>query len=188
MATSLPDGRRGQLLAVALGVVVIAAVWVGVVAPVIGWLQEQSERLGQRQVLAQRMAELAATLPALQSRAAARHVTGPAPSAVLDGNTDAVAGATFQQLLQQMAIGAGAYLSSVEVLPAEAVDGYRRIGLHVAVSAPWPVLLQLLQSVEQASPPMLVDDLRLHEPPLHNAALPMDVSFTLLAFRGGAAP
>jgi general secretion pathway protein M len=186
MASSLPNGRRGQLLAVALGVLVIASVWVGVVAPAVGWFHDLGDRIGQRRVLAQRMAELAATLPSLQSRVADRNATGPAPRAVLDGNTDAIAGAAFQQLVQQIATGAGANLSSVEVLPAEPDGGYRRIGLHVALSAPWPVLVQLLQSVEQASPPMLVDDLHLNAPPLRNAALPMDASFTLLAFRGVA--
>jgi general secretion pathway protein M len=107
---------------------------------------------------------------------------------VLAGETDAVAGAALQLLMQQMAIGAGTSLSSVEVLPAESVGGYRRIGLHVALAAPWPALVHLLQSIEQATPPMLVDDLRLHGSPVANVALPMDASFTVLAFRDGKAP
>lgn len=188
MMGSLPDGRRGQLLAVMLGLAVVAVVWAGIVTPLVAWHAEQAERLEQRRVLARRMAELATTLPALQAQAASRHVTGPAPSAVLGGNTDAIAGAALQQLVQQMATGAGTSLSSVDVLPAEAVGGYRRIGLHVALEAPWPALVHLLQSLEQATPPMLVDDLRLRGSPLQNAALPMDASFTVLAFRGGSTP
>jgi hypothetical protein len=35
---------------------------------------------------------------------------------------------------------------------------------------------------------MLVDDLRIHGAPLRNAALPMDASFTVLAFRDAKAP
>lgn len=131
------------------------------------------------------MAELVETLPALQAQAGGREATGPAPSAVLAGETDAVAGAALQLLVQQMATRAGTSLSSAEVLPTEAVGGYRRIGLHVALAAPWPVLVHLLQSIEQATPPMLVDDLRVHGSPVPNVALPMDASFTVLAFRDG---
>ena len=188
MAGALPDGRRGQLLAMALSLAIVASVWAGVVAPLVAWHSDQTELLEQRRALAGRMAALAETLPALQQQAAARNVTGPAPSAVLEGDTDAVAGAALQQLVQQMATGAGISLSSVEVLPAEAVGGYRRIGLHLALAAPWPALVQLLQAIEQASPPMLIDDLRLHGPPPQSAVLPMDASFTVLAFRGGKPP
>jgi general secretion pathway protein M len=188
MASTLPTGRRGQLLASALTLAVVASVWAGVVSPLLGWHAEQTQRLDQRRALAHRMTELVETLPALQAEAAGRNAAGPAPSAVLAGETDAVAGAALQLLMQQMATGAGTSLSSVEVLPAEAVGGYRRIGLHVALAAPWPVLVHLLQAIEQATPPMLVDDLRLHGSPLVNVALPMDASFTVLAFRDGKAP
>ncbi len=188
MAGALPDGRRGQLLALLLTLAVVASVWAAVVAPLIAWQADQRERLEQRRALAGRMAALATTLPALQAQAATRNATGPAPSAVLAGDTDAVAGAALQQLVQQIANVAGTSPSSVEVLPAEIVGGYRRIGLRVALSAQWPVLVQLLRSIEQATPPMLVDDLRVHGSSLQNSALPMDASFTVLAFRAGKPP
>jgi len=188
MATSLPNGRRGQVLASALTLAIAAAIWTGVVAPLLGWHAEQAQRLEQRRALAHRMVDLAETLPALQAQSADRDAAGPAPSAVLAGETDAVAGATLQLLVQQMATATGTTLSSVEVLPAEAVGSYRRIGLHVSLSAPWPMLVHLLQSVEQATPPMLVDDLRLRGSPMANMALPMDASFTVLAFRDGKLP
>jgi len=188
MASSLPTGRRGQLLASTLTLVVVTSVWAGVVTPLLGWYAEQTQRLEQRRVLAHRMADLVGTLPALQAAAAGRDAIGPPPSAVLAGETDAVAGAALQLLVQQMATGAGTSLSSVEVLPAEAVGGYRRIGLHVTLAAPWPALVNLLQSIEQATPPMLVDDVRLHGSALPNVALPMDASFTVLAFRDGKTP
>jgi general secretion pathway protein M len=187
MASSLPNGRRGQLLAIALTLTVAAAIWTGVVAPLFGWHAEQTQRLEQRRALARKMAEVAEALPALQTRAARDEAAGPEPSAVLDGDTDAIAGATLQLLVQQMATGAGTSLSSVEVMPAESIDHYRRIGLRVALSAPWPMLAHLLVSIEQASPRMLVDDLRLHGSPMRNVALPMDASFTVLAFRDAKA-
>src|SRR5580698_10350863 len=105
MASSLPNGRRGQLLAIALTLTVAAAIWTGVVAPLFGWYAEQTQRLEQRRALARKMAEVAEALPALQTRAARDEAAGPEPSAVLDGDTDAIAGATLQLVVQQMATG-----------------------------------------------------------------------------------
>src|SRR5580658_2525980 len=90
MASSLPNGRRGQLLAIALTLTVAAAVWTGVLAPLFGWYAEQTQHLEQRRALARKMAEVAETLPALQTRAARDDANGPAPSTVLEGETDAI--------------------------------------------------------------------------------------------------
>jgi general secretion pathway protein M len=73
----------------------------------------------------------------------------------------------------------------METLPAEARGGYRRIGLRVSMSAPWPVLIDLLRSAGQQQPRMLVDDVQFRAPPMQvrEAAAPVSASFTLLAFR-----
>jgi general secretion pathway protein M len=184
MIESLPTGRRGQALAWALLLVVLAAIWVAAAAPLLDWHAEREETLQQRATLARRMAQVAAGLPELQRQAAAA-AAGPVAATLLDGSTDAVAGARLQQLIQDMAGRAGATLSSTETLPAEAVASYRRIGVRVALSVSWGVLVQLLLAVEQASPQMLVDDLQIHgvrrigvagEPPL-------EATFTVLGFR-----
>ncbi len=187
MTERLPDGRRGQCLAIALGLVVASAVWVGVVTPILEWNAELPDRLEQREAMASRMAGLAATLPALQAEAAAGTTGQPPPSAVLEGKSDTIAGAALQQLVQQMASDARTSVSSVEQLPTEAVGSYRRIALRVTVAGPWPALMHLLQAIEQANPRMLVDDLRLHGSPLPGVALPMDTTFTVLAVRNGPA-
>jgi len=183
MTESLPTGRRGQVLAWALLLAVGAAAWVAVAAPLLDWHAGREEALGQRATLARRMAQVAAGLPDLQRQAAA--ASGPVAATLLDGSTDAVAGATLQQQIQDMAGRAGATLSSTETLPAEAVASYRRIGVRVALSVSWGVLVQLLRAVEEASPQMLIDDLQIHgirrigvtgEPPL-------EASFTVLGFR-----
>jgi general secretion pathway protein M len=182
---ALPTGRRGQLLAVALLLLVVAAAWVAFAAPLLEWHADRAEALQQRAALAHRMAQVAAGLPELQRQAAAAVAAGPIASAMLDGSTDAVAGATLQQLIQDMAARAGATLSSTEALPAEAVAAYRRIGVRVALSAPWAVLVQLLQAVEQSSPQMLVDDLQIHGIRQFGATSepPLEASFVVLGFR-----
>ena len=185
MIESLPTGRRGQALALALLLLVVAAAWVAVASPLLDWHADRAETLQQRTTLARRMAQVAAGLPELQRRAAAAAAAGPVAAALLEGSTDAVAGATLQQLIQDMAGRAGATLSSTEALPAEAVAAYRRIGVRVALSAPWAVLVQLLQAVEQSSPQMLVDDLQIHGIRQFGATSepPLEASFVVLGFR-----
>lgn len=185
MIESLPTGRRGQVLAWALLLLVLAAAWVAVASPLLEWHADRGEALQQRATLARRMAQVAAGLPELQRQAAAAAAAGPVAATLLDGSTDAVAGATLQQLIQDMAGRAGATLSSTETLPAETVAAYRRIGVRVALSAPWGVLVQLLRAVEEASPQMLVDDLQIHGVRRIGGTgdLPLEASFTVLGFR-----
>jgi len=188
MDKSLPTGPRGRMLASALTIAVLASLWFGVASPLIAWHAERQDALERQIALERRMAELADTLPELQRQAEARSTHGaPAPS-VIEGSTDAIAGANLQGLVQDMAHRVGASLVSVETLPGEQRGPYRRIGLHVSINAPWPVLVKLMQSVEEASPRMLIDDLELHGLPLRarTTSLPIDAAMTILAFRSTA--
>jgi general secretion pathway protein M len=182
MNGALPEGLRGRVLALALTVTVIAALWAGCVQPLMDWHASRAAALEQRRALLQRMTALVATLPELQRQASGEHA--PA-AALLEGSSDALAGAALQSAVQRMATTAGAELSSMEMLPSEQRDTYRRIGLHVATSTQWPVLVELLHAIEQGSPRMLIDDLQLRAPPveLRGANPPITAAFTVVAFR-----
>ncbi len=178
------------MLALGITFILLLVVWFAVASPLLDWHAERAERLDQRRALAGRMAQVAATLPQLRQSEAAGGARGPAPATLLDGASDAIAAATLQERVQEMAGRAGAALTSAETLPATQAGEYRRIGLHVTLSASWTVLVKLLQSVEQASPRMLVDDLQLHGPRMVAAPPdpPLEAGFTVLAFRAGTAP
>jgi|SRR5579863_912619 len=182
METTLPDGLRGQILAVALTVTLLATLWFGIAGPLISWYQANAEELLQRQALLRHMQVVAETLPTLENAPAAAK---PAPTALLSGATDAVAAAAMQNAVQAMAARSGIELSSMETLPAEPRGAYRRIGLRVSLSAQWPVLIELLRAAGQGQPRMLVDDVQLRTTPVqgHTTEAPVSASFTLLAFR-----
>ena len=187
--TPLPTGRRGQVLALGLTVLVAALVWLGAVAPAWDWFAERSEYLAQQQTLAARMASLAASAPALRERVARMDSAAAAPRIVLDGATDAVAGAALQQAIQDMAARTGATVTSAEVLPAETAGGYRRISLRVTVTGAWPVIVALFAAVAQSVPRMLTDDVTLRPSIALGASdrHPMEALFTVIAFRAGPA-
>ncbi len=106
---------------------------------------------------------------------------------MLAGATDAVAGASLQQAVQDIATHAGATVLTAEMLPATAAGSYRRIGVHMSVSGSWPELTRLLTTALQATPRMLVDDVQFHQTLALGArdANPMQASLTVIAFSTG---
>ena len=188
VAAALPTGRPGRLLALGITLLVLGLAWFAAVAPLIDWYRDRSENLARRRTYAQHMADLAAQLPALRQRAASLGNSGPAASAVLRGASDAIAGAELQELVQAMASRENVTLTSTETLPVVAAGAYRRIGLRISLSAPYAVVVRLLQAIAEASPRMLVDDVELQGSLLLNrpADAPVDAHLTVLAFRPAA--
>jgi hypothetical protein len=107
MTLALPTGRKGQLLALGLTTLMLAAFWLGVVTPVIDWHGERADALVQKAALVQRMETLVATRAAVQEQAKAVAAGGAGETALLEGDSESVAGATLQELLQAMFMRAG---------------------------------------------------------------------------------
>jgi general secretion pathway protein M len=188
MALALPEGPRGRALALGATAIVVAAAWLAGVQPLLDTYAERTDELQRRGALAARMADVAASLPELQREAEAQTSDVQPASATLEGTSDSLAAASLQGLVEGMANGAGAHLTSTEALPAEQVSAYRRISLRLTVDASWPVLIRLLQQIERATPRMFVDELQVHAQPAAEKLRepPMDVSFIVLAFRAAA--
>lgn len=190
IAQRLPTGRAGQALAVAITLIAVLLVWEAVAAPLLDWYGSRADEVERVRALASRMEALAAGLPAMRREAQRVRAAGPPASALLAGDSDAIAAATLQGRVQDMASSAGTALSSTEALPARQVGAYRRIALRVSFNATLPVLVQLLQSLDGSTPRMLVDDLQLHTSPIivaqnRGSSPPLDATLTVVGFRAG---
>lgn len=185
---NLPTGPRGRAVALGLLLLVLLILWSAIVSPLLGFYGDRADELSTEQLKVAHMAVLADQLPDLKKRAAAAGNTGPATSFVVEGPSDAVAAATLQGKVQSMATDVGTTLTSVENLPHEAAGAaYHRIGLKISLNASWPVLIALLKAVDQASPPMLIDDVQIHGSPLPmvNTNRGLEANFTIFALRAG---
>ena len=184
----LPVGQRGRILALGIAVALVLAVWLGIVSPLSALYEQRAETLAQRQIVARHMEQLAATRPALEARAAA--LGGPEPATSALSGSIPVATAALQGLVQDIANGVGASLTSVESLPGETTSGYRRVGVKLALSASWPVLVHFLQALEQSGTPMVVDDLQFRgNPTLAQAQQQiLDAGFSVYAPAGPEQP
>lgn len=183
----LPEGLRGRILALALSFTVLAALWIGIVAPLTAWYAERAETIDRQTILTRRMAQIAADLPALRAQAAVTQTA--APVTVLDGTTDAVAGAALQQRLQQIASGLGATLASTELLSGDPAGAYRRIGIRIAVTSSWPVIVRLLDAIAGDTPRLLVNDLQIQamRASLTDSDPTLNVTMVVFGFRSGPA-
>jgi hypothetical protein len=179
-------GRRGQALAVAIGILALALVWFGVVDPVRSWFEDRSLLLEQREGLLRRMQDAAATLPDLRAALAAKPGRGEGQGTILlPGASDAVAAADLQERVQKMAATAGASLTAVETLPATPAGKWHKVSLRISLNAPWPVLMDVLRSFEQSPTRILVDDVHFHSATVVSrpTVLPIQASMVLCGFR-----
>jgi general secretion pathway protein M len=188
---SLPEGGRGRALAVAFLVIILAMLWLALISPLTGWYEARSAALAEQRLLLAHMTALANSLPRLRRVAAEAipNASGPASSALVPGDNDAIAAATLQGAVQDMASDAGANLSSIEVLPAAQKGAFRRIGLRIHFGGNWPVLIAMLKELDKTSLQLLVDDLQLHvvddesNGGVANDNPSIDASFVILGYR-----
>jgi general secretion pathway protein M len=183
----MPDGRRGQAIAVGLLVLVLAVLWTSAASPLLSWHAERADQLVQRRLLLAHMQQIVSTLPALRREASRAGAHAPPPATLLKGATDAIAGATLQSVVQDMTASAGATPTSSENLPGEQQGEFRRIGLRVAVGGDWPQLIAFLRSVDASPLHLLVTDLELHAttPQQRSGSAPINATFVVQGFRSG---
>ncbi len=185
MAVSLPQGPKGQALALGLSVLIALTVWLGAVAPALDWYAGRDETLRRERALLHRMAILTDTLPALREVAANASESERQPSGLLAGASDSLAAAALQQKLDELASAAGVRIGSEEILPAQADGEFRAIAVRATLTAPWRAVVRLLEAMAKSDVPMAADELQLRGPPGNSKdpELPIDATFTVTAYR-----
>ena len=193
MDTSLPTGRSGRIAALGIAVILLGLLWLTIASPILSLYQGRAEATQRQVMIATHMDALAAELPVLRDQAANAAENEPSIKPTIEGSSDAVAAASLQTMLQEMASSTGANLSSIENVPPENAGAYRRVGLKLSFDASWPTLVKLMAAIDRANPSMLIDDLEIHASPVRqpNQPVMLDVAFTVYALRAaasGAAP
>jgi general secretion pathway protein M len=161
MDTTLPTGRRGQIVALGVTLIAILALWLLIVSPVAGFYFDRADELLEHRRVEQHMEQLVAARQGLLEQAANLGDAAPAHN-LLDGSSIPVATAALQGIVQEVASASGATLTSVESLPGENGAGYRRVSIKLAVTTSWPILINFLAALQQSDTPMAIDDLQIH--------------------------
>jgi general secretion pathway protein M len=191
----MPTGRRGRLLALGLVLITLGGLYLMAVAPLLDFYAERQARLEDGRMLLPRLQRTTAELPALRARVALLRAAARTRKVTLAGASDAIASANLQSRIDSLAGSVGAVIGSTESLPATTSDGYRRIGLRVELSGPYETLVRLLAKLEQATPPLIIDNLQIHGV-LRRPGLPaeaeadpgLDAGFDVYGFRNADSP
>jgi hypothetical protein len=132
-----------------------------IVSPILAYYSEQSAMVEQRTEMAQRFKILARDLPELRS-ADKKWRDQFGGDILLIGESDAEASAAIQGIMKQTVEGAGAKLTSAEILPEKTEGDFRRVGIRVAFAGDLKLVTTVLKGVETSHPVLYAGDFDLH--------------------------
>jgi len=186
LSATLPTGHRGRFLALLLLLVVLAAVYLVVAAPLLDLYAERTALVEDKRMLVPRLKAAADELPELRARVADLRATAGARKVTLEGSSDAIASANLQSHIAEFAASVDVTIGSTESLPVETRGGYRRIGLRYTLSGPYETLLKFIAKLEAATPPLVIENLHIRgvlRRPGTPAAGALDAGLDVFGFR-----
>ena len=158
---ALPDGRRGQMLALGITAIGLVLVWVALILPLVGWYEARGAHLAEKQALAAHLLRFERELPVLRAAVAHLGITDTTAGMLLPGTSDAIAGANLQSNLQEIASAAGTSLDSAAMQPPKASGALRLISVQVSLTAPFQALIDFLVATATTEPRLIIDGITL---------------------------
>ncbi|HEX2761131.1 MAG TPA: type II secretion system protein GspM [Rhizomicrobium sp.] len=157
----LPEGAKGQALALAIAALGAIVLYLLIVSPVLAFYGEGEDLLDQRLAMAGRYEALARELPALRA-ADKKWRDQEGGELLLEGSSDALASAALQATMKSLVEDAGTKLASSEVLQPTSDGNFRRVGIRVVFSGDLKLVTAVLRGVETSRPILSVGNFSLH--------------------------
>ncbi|GEL64942.1 type II secretion system protein GspM [Kozakia baliensis] len=187
--SSLPKGRSGLLLAVAITFLMVILAWM-LFSSLIGFYETRKENIeDQRQILL-RTQTLVTTIPALQEKYEAAKNNAHGSTLLITETSDETALARLQESVHDAADGIQVVLSSQEPLPITRDGSFERLSVRISLTASWADFIHFLDALAQStSPRLLVNDVQLQvasNSRIEDEAVKgrmIDASLTILALR-----
>ena len=160
MSPDLPP-LAGRIAALALLLALLAAIWLAGIAPLLDGYRADRETVAFASEQLPRLRRLAGEAPMLRAELdrAARDPAGR--TRLLVGTSDALTGADLQNRVSRDATRYGLALRSAQALPPAMEEGFRRIGIRVALEGNLGSLRRLLYGIETAPTFLFIDNLEI---------------------------
>jgi general secretion pathway protein M len=190
---TLPEGTRGNLVAVGLVLIPVLLVFTYVLAPLARAYTGINEEIASLQDDIARYQRIIAQLPALEAAASDASQAQPLAPFVLAGQNEALAAAGLQQHLQRVAAASGVRILSLRVQTPVNTGPFQGIPVEVRMHTDTAGLRNLLFGLETGNPYVVIDALNIAASPARRRSQPaadrLDVRFILSGLRlpGGAA-
>lgn len=178
MSRLSPPLRR--LVALGLLAVFIAAVWAFVALPIAARIDDYDRSIAQTRELLVRSQRKAAEAPALRVQRETLEADLKAGSGFLEGDSFELIAADLQDRIKRIVTRHGGALDSLQTLPFQLQEGYRRVAVRVTLSADTPALQKVLYDIEGARPFLLVDNLEISASALRTSRRPGDAESLLV--------
>ncbi len=162
---TLPTGRRGQFMAVAILLILLLLSYQLVALPAFEAFYEREDAIQDTQNQIRRYRHLLAQAPALESFSERYARQQPLTPLLLTGNNPALAGAVLQQSLQDLAARHQVRVLSLRTRPAEEESHFERIAVEARMQSNIIGLRDLLYDIEQAEPYLFVENLAIRTRP-----------------------
>jgi len=180
---SLPDGKRGKVLAWAIAAVMASLTWALVLSPMQYYYNDLADRRDSLRLL---LAREIGYLGEQRTLLARDQLINTLPAdRLVSGSTDAVAAATLQERVQAMASAVHANVRSIETLSSHQVGAYRRLAVRFDLTGEFQILIELFAAIQEGSLEMLVDNTQINSDTTDPADThkPLECTFTVYAFR-----
>ncbi len=160
--SQLPTGTRGRWVALGLLVIVLVLAWQITLAPLWARYQTLAPRIAEQQAQVQRYQRLAARAPQLKARLDMLRNDPRFTTYLVSGASGALAAASLQQRLQELAQAQRGNVLSTRVGKPEADGDFELVTLNARLQIDLPGLQALLFNLETQPPYLLVRNLHVY--------------------------
>lgn len=145
-------------LAVALLGLVLAALWVLLVEPLTAKFESYDRSIGHSRELLARHMRIATGRAQLEARLAALRQARFSTGRFLEGGGTELVAADVQNKVKSLIDANGATLKSMQILPAQEEDIFRKVTVRVNMSANTEALQKIFYALETANPYLFLDN------------------------------
>ena len=160
MMRELPP-LASRLTALGILIALIAVAWLAVARPVIDRYAGYRETVTQAEENLPRLNRLAVMAPMLESRIASLRRNPSARRRELSGATDALAAADLQNRVSSVAGRHKVVLRSTQILQPAEEEGFRRIGIRIAMEGNTATLHKIFYALESSPTLMFLDNVEI---------------------------
>lgn len=153
--------NTSKLGAIGILLVLIALLYLAVVAPLLGLGKEYRETGDELRFRLQHLQKVADGKGALTQRLESIKALARRNEAFLPTSTAALASADLQNRIKQAVSEAGGELSSTQVIPERSEENAVRVGVKIRMTGSTPVLRQVLHTFESGKPYLFIENLNI---------------------------
>lgn len=156
---SFSSPRSSRLAALGLLVLVVFVVYSLTVGPLISAYARVNTALGESAELSEKYHRIAAQRDALAARLDKLTYQQADSGIYLPGETDALAAARLQEIVNSTVVSGGGQLRSVQILPAKADGTFRKIGVRAQMTGTITAVARILYAFEAGDIFLFIDNI-----------------------------